>query len=109
MKNAKISNNNKINDILEFKDFELNSLSYEEVIKLDHRYYYEYYLSLLKNNHPLIFSFVFHNYYYSKIIKIFLFFFFSLNFTINASFFTDDIMHKIYQDKGKYNFLYQIP
>ena len=29
--------------------------------------------------------------------------------TINALFFTDETIHKIYQDKGKFNFLYQIP
>ena len=48
--------------------------------------------------------------YNSPIIKIFLFFFsFSSDFTINALFFNDDTMHKIYQDKGKYNLLFQIP
>ena len=48
--------------------------------------------------------------YNSKIIKIFLFFFsLCLDFTINALFFTDDTMHKIYEDKGKFNLLYQIP
>ena len=102
--------NNKYNDILEKKDFELNSLDYKEAKKLDHRNYIEYYLSLLKNNHPLMFSFSSYNDYNSKIIKIFLFFFsFCLDLTINALFFTDDTMHKIYQDKGKFNFLYQIP
>ena len=37
------------------------------------------------------------------------FFFFFLDFTVNALFFTDDTMHKIYEDKGKFNILYQIP
>ena len=110
IKEQKIYNNNKFGDILDKKDFELNSLDYEEAIKLDHRNYFEYYISLLKNNHPLMFSFSSYNDYNSKIIKIFLFFFsFTLDFTINALFFTDDTMHKIYQDKGKFNFLYQIP
>ena len=41
---------------------------------------------------------------------MFLFFFsFCLDLSINALFFTDDTMHKIYQDKGKFNFLYQLP
>ena len=96
--------------ILNKKGFEINSLSYELAIKLDHRTYIEYYISLLKNNHSIIFSFVPFDDYNSKIIKMFLFFFsFSLDFTINALFFTDDTMNKIYQDKGKFNFLYQIP
>ena len=96
--------NNK-RKILNKKDFEINSLSYELAIKLDHRTYIEYYISLLKNNHSIIFSFFPFDDYNSKIIKMFLFFFsFSLDFTINALFFTDDTMNKIYQDKGKFNF-----
>ena len=103
-------NNNKYKDILEKKDFEINSLEYDEALKLDHRNFFKYYISLLKYNHPLMFSFAPYNDYNSKIIKIFLFFFaFCLDFTINALFFTDDTMHKIYQDKGEFNFLYQIP
>jgi hypothetical protein len=99
-----------IKEILEKKDFELNSLDYEEAIKLDKRTYCIYYTSLIKNNHPFIFSFGCSEDYNSGIIKMFLFFFsFSLDLTINAMFFNDDTMHKIYEDKGKFNFLYQIP
>ena len=95
--------------LLELKDFEINSLDYEEAIKIDHRNLCEYYFSLLKNNHPLSFSFGTFIDYNPLIIKRFLFFFsFSLDFTINTLFFSDDTMNKIYTDKGKYNFLYQI-
>ena len=105
-----IDENIIISKILEKNAFELNSLEYEEGRKLDHRNFIEYYISLLKYNHPFMFSFSPFNDYNSKIIKIFLFFFcFSLDLTVNALFFTDDTMHKIYQDKGKFNFLYQIP
>ena len=63
----------------------------------------------MKNNHPLTFSFLPLNDYNAQIIKLFLFFFsLTLDFTINTLFFTDDTMHKIYEDKGRYNFLYQI-
>ena len=99
-----------INKILMIQDFELNSLEYEEALKLDHRNYCQYYGSLLKYNHPILFSFGSYNDYNSKIIKIFLFFFsFCLDFAINALFFNDDTMHKIYEDKGDFNFLYQLP
>ena len=92
------------------KSFELNSLDYKEGIKLDKRNYCQYYGSLLKYNHPIFFSFGSYNDYNSKIIKVFLFFFsFCLDFTINALFFTDEAMHKIHQDKGQFDFLYQIP
>ena len=96
--------------LLEQKDFELNGLDYEEALKLDHRDYLQYYFSLIKNNHPIMFSFAPYNDYNPRIIKMFLFFFgFSSDLTINALFFDDDSMHKIYEDKGKFNFLYQIP
>ena len=99
-----------IKDLREQKDFELNELNYKEAVKLDKRNYFQYYLSLLKNNHPIIFAFAPYTDYNSRIIKIFLFFFsFSLDITINALFFNDDTMHKIYEDKGKFNILFQIP
>ena len=97
-------------NILKYKDFELNSLNYEEALQLDHRNYCDYYTSLLKYNHPIMYSFAPYNDYNSKIIKMFLFFFsFALDFTVNAIFFSDDTMHKIYEDKGKFDFLYQVP
>ena len=102
--------NREKNGLLDKKDFELNSLSYNEAFKLDHRNLCEFYISLLKNNHPFSFSFGDYNDYNSKIIKIFLFFFsFSSDLTINALFFNDDTMHEIYQDKGQFNFIYQLP
>ena len=111
--NMNIEKNNDLNimkEILDKKDFELSSLGYKEALKLDHRSYCQYYISSLKYNHPILFSFGTYDDYNSKIIKIFLFFFsFCLDLTINALFFTDETMHKIYQDKGQFNFLYQIP
>ena len=107
---VKKSININTNDILQKKDFELNSLNYIEAIKLDHRNYCEYYISLIKYNHPILFSFVPYDDYNSYIIKFFLFFFsFCSDLAINALFFTDETMHKIYEDKGKFDLLYQIP
>ena len=37
------------------------------------------------------------------------FFSFALYYTVNALFFTDSTMHKIYEDNGTFNFIYQIP
>ena len=43
-------------------------------------------------------------------IKIFLFFFeFALSFLVNALFFNDDTMHKIYEEKGSFDIIYNIP
>ena len=77
----------------------------------DKRTYIEYYISLLRINHLLIFSFYCNNKdYNSQIIKIFLFFlFFDVYFFVSALYFTDNILHKIYIDHGSYNFIYQIP
>ena len=37
------------------------------------------------------------------------FFSFSLYYTINALFFTDDTIHEIHQSSGKFDFIYQLP
>ena len=56
-KSSQINNNKikKMND--KTKDFEINSLEYQEAFKLDKRNYFQYYISLLKFNHPLLFAF----------------------------------------------------
>ena len=97
------------NNIIEYNDYELNDLIYEEAIQIDKRNFFLYYFSLLKRKHLLLFTFYLNNDYNLKIIKISLFLFsFSLNYTINALFFNDNTMHKIYIDEGIYNFIFQI-
>ena len=98
-------------DTLNLNDRELNELSYKKVLIFDRRSYFEYYISLLKLHHLLIFSFYNNSKdYNSQIIKMFLFFFFfAVHTTINALFFNDDTMHKIYIDEGEFDFIYQIP
>ena len=109
IKNKKVNNNRKKN-LLNYNDYELNNLSYKEALIVDKRTYYQYYLSLLKIKHILIFTFYTNNDYNSKLIKIILFLFsFSLYFTVNSLFFNNKTLHQIYIDQGKYNFIYQIP
>ena len=101
---------NKNTAILEYKDYELNSLDYKKALKKDKRTFWQYYISLLKINHLIIFSFIINKDYNARIIKVFLFFFFfAVHLTVNALFFNDNTMHKIYIDEGNYNFIYQIP
>ena len=58
----------------------------------------------------IIFSFCLSTDYNLKSVKINLFFLtFGLNLTVNALFFNDSTMHKIYTDEGSYNFLFQLP
>jgi hypothetical protein len=88
----------------------MNILEYKEALKIDKRTYIQYYLSLLKTNHLLFFTFFNNDDYNSKIIKIYIFFLnIVMSYTLNAMFYNETIMHKIYIDSGKFNFLYQIP
>ena len=111
--NASIKNNQQIktdSNIIKLNDYELNTLSYKDAIKYDKRTYIQFYLSLLKIRLLIMFSFFQFNDYNSRIIKILLFFLtFVMYCTVNALFFNDNTMHKIYQDGGTFNFIYQIP
>ena len=92
-----------------FTDYELNSMPYKNALIYDNRTYLEYYFSLLRTKHLLIFSIYPNDDYNSKDIKIILFFFsFALYFTINALFFNDATMHKIYEHGGVFNIVNQI-
>jgi len=98
------------NNFYNYNDTELNSLSYEEAKKMDKRTYIQYYISLIKINHLLLFSFYPNKDYNSQLIKKFLFFFFfASHITINAFFYNDSTMHQIYEEKGTFNFIYQMP
>ena len=94
----------------EYDDYEMNSISYEEALKKDKRTYCQFYLSLIKVNHILIFTFFIKGDYNPRSIKICLFFFiFVLHMFINTLFFNDAIMHKIYENKGILNFIDVLP
>ena len=94
----------------QYNDFEINNLSYEKAKINDNRTYWQYYLSLIKTKQLVIFSFYLSTDYNLRTIKINLFFLtFALNLTVNALFFNDSTMHKIYKDEGNYNFVYQLP
>ena len=90
-----------------YKDFELNSLSYKKALIYDKRTYFQYYCSLLKQKHLILFTFISKNDYNLFIIKLSLFIFsFSLYFTVNAVFFDDNIIHIIYETHGKLGYIY---
>ena len=78
-------------------DEEINGFPYELAIQYDKRNYCAYYASLLKTQHNLICALFNNNDYNSGIIKIDLFLIgFSIEYTVNALFYNDDTMHKIY-------------
>ena len=95
---------------IDLNDQQMNSLEYEKALKLDKRTYFQYYLSLIKKKHLILFTFMPTNDYNVMSLKISLFLVsFSLYLSVNAFFFNDDTMHKIYNDNGVYHILYQIP
>ena len=108
-KNTSKTNLNK-SQIKDLNDEELNNLEYELAIVIDKRNYFQYYYSLLKKKQLLLFAFYPSKDYNLVAVKISLLLLsFSLYFAVNGFFFTDDTMNKIYEDKGTYDILYQIP
>ena len=107
-KNKNVNINTSKNLIL--VDSELNTLSYENALKIDKRTYMQYYISLLKTKHLIIFTFFPMKDYNSMIIKICLFIFYmNMLFTVNALFFNDNTFIKINEDEGSFNIIYQLP
>ena len=91
-------------------DSELNSLEYKLALLFDKRNYSEYYLSLIKTKHPLIFTFLSNSDYNIIILKIsILIISYSIYFGVNTLFFNDSSIHQIYENKGKINISQQIP
>ena len=109
-KTIKNENSEKESSQYKYNEYELNNLSYEEAIQIDKRTYFQYYFCLLKRKQLIIFTFYTSTDYNSRLLKISLFLFsFALYVTINALFFNDSAMHKIYEDHGNFNFLYNLP
>ena len=102
--------NNLKYKLINLTDYELNVLDYKKALIIDKRTYFQFYISLIKTRHILIFTFFSYNDYNSVIIKISFFFFsIALFFTTNALFFNDSIIHRIKEDKGSFILDYQIP
>ena len=102
--------NNIIKNKFNFNDTEMNSLEYAEAKVFDKRSYCQYYLSLIRMQHILIFTFCQFRDYNSIAIKIYMFFLtFGINYLVSAMFYTDSTMHKIYVDQGSFDFSYQLP
>ena len=79
-------------------------------IILDKRNLFEIYWSFLRREHLIIFTFFIrddHNITYVKYSRFI--FIICTDMVLNVFFFSDETMHKIYLDYGKYNFIQQIP
>jgi len=101
---------NKYNN--NYNDYELNSLSFENALAYDKRTLFQYYFSLLRTKHPIIYLFNTIYDYNSRIIKFSIFLLlFTIIYILNALFYTEDSVHKIYENQGQYElkfFLRQI-
>ena len=92
-----------------FNDYELNTMSFDDALKFDKRTYKQYYFSLLRTKHYILFSFVPIEDYNAMIIKVFLFFLsFVLYYDLNTLLFIPLIIHKIYLVHSSGYILYQI-
>ena len=91
-------------------DYEMNSLDYYKALIYDRRSFFGYYFSLIRTKHIIVFTFFNKKDFNSRPIKITLFSLsLALFYSINALFFTDSTMHKIYIDHGMYDIFYQMP
>ena len=88
----------------------MNELEYYEALQLDKRTFCQIYWSILKRQHLILFTFFSWNDYNLWYIKNDrLFFLICSDMAMNVFFFSDDSMHKIYLNYGKYDFIQQIP
>ena len=110
-KNINFNSKSKKNEkIKKFIDEEINGFSYKLALQYDKRNYCQYYISLIKTQHNLICALCNKNDYNCGIIKINLFFIgFTIEYAVNALFYNDDTMHKIYETKGDFDLETQIP
>ena len=85
-------------------------MTYKDALKYDKRNFCDNYIYLIRKNNYIIFSFCPIKDYNLIIVKISLFLIFiSIFYFINALFFDEPTIHKIYEEKGLYNFIYLAP
>ena len=94
----------------EYDDYQLNKLEYYQAAIYDKRSLLRIYMATLKREHLIIFTFISCKDYNLLYIKLSRFLFLLTGvMAFNAFFFSDDSIHKLFLNYGKYNFLQQIP
>ena len=109
--NIKNTNNNTYFNNREILDYyQLNNLEYSQAKKYDNRNFFQIYWSLLKREHSFIFTFITKDDYNITMVKYSNFIFLlCTDMAMNVLFFSDETMHKMFVDYGKYDFIQQIP
>ena len=93
---------------MDYNDDEINDLKYDIAIQKDKRSYWQFYISLIKTKHEIIYAFFYNKDHNSRIIKIDLFLIgFALNYSVNGLFFNDATMHNVYENKGTMHNVYE--
>ena len=93
-----------------YDDYELNEMEYYEAVIYDKRSLLQTYWATLKREHLIIFTFISCKDYNLLYIKLSRFLFLLTgDMAFNTFFFSDDSMHKLYINYGKYDFFQQIP
>ncbi len=88
----------------------MNQLEFDEAKISDKRPFLHIYLSILKREHKIIFTFFICNDYNLLSVKISRFIFLTAtDMALNVFFFTDESMHKLFLNYGKYDFFQQVP
>ena len=108
----KIDNIDSNNIIMKnFPDCELNSFNYSEAVSYDNRTFFQYYKSLLKEKQIILFAFCPNDDYNSRLIKIGIFILsFNIHYATNFAYFlNENIIHKIFEDNGKYDIIFFLP
>ena len=105
--------NTEMNENIEeesLDNYELNNLEFDKALELDKRSFIATYWSKLRREHLILFTFFVRNDYNLTFVKYSRFIFIiCTDMAVNVFFFSDNTMHKIYVDYGKYNFIQQIP
>ena len=103
-------NKTKLKKETKLANFELNNLEYKEALIYDKRNFCQTYISIIRREHIIIFTFFEWNDYNLFYIKLSKFFFLvCTDMAMNVFFFSDESMHKIFLSYGKYDFIQQIP
>ena len=111
-KNNKLNSNIKELEINQndLSDYALNELSYEEALLNDKRNVFQLFLGKIKRENIIVFTFFTCDDYNLFCIKLSRFLFLvASDMAFNAFFFSDDSMHKLYLNYGKYDFIQDIP
>ena len=101
---------NKEKEKEKLDSYEVNNLEYDEALKRDKRKFWEMYCSIIKREQLIIFAFFVRDDHNITFVKYSRFIFFvCTDMALNVFFFSDETMHKMFLDYGKYNFVQQIP